>query len=261
MEWGLFSNPPRFEDFARRTDGFDSMRRPIATIPIFLLGLCLLIGCKKHPSRASLEEHAIAHVVKQIGMYESLHPTAALTNALQLFRQCTNGGWGYPSGVHRKLLASGASAGFTNSIYEKYVFIVPPIRDESLSGYALILLNAQPFEDPAHRLRRMVVLRTESAPADFRVRDLDEVRIQRIFQSAGREIPKLSLTPPVPILPAMVSSHGESLYVRGRSYFNGLAGHLGIGHSNGWLIILLLGAAVVIAGVAFGLIFIRKSRR
>jgi hypothetical protein len=234
---------------------------PLARYTTGLLLGCLIVvlGCSRKRNRESLEAHAIAHVVKQMGIHEAMFPDIALTNPIQLYQRSTAGGYGYPYDIHRKFLALKEPIGFSNSIYEKYVFAVPPIRDERLNGDALVLVSADPFADKARRLRRMVVLRNGPNAGDYRMDEFEEERVQQLFRASGREIPRHSTTPPIKLPP--IEPDDRPLGARIQSFFNRMAGNIGIGHSSGWVVMAALGITIVAVTSGVWLLFVLFRRR
>jgi len=166
----------------------------------------------------------------------------------------------YPHSWDQRLRAFGKDAGFTNSIFEKYIFPLHGLTNRVAEG-EILLLNAQPFPGP-ERLGRIVISRIGTGLNDYRRVWLPERRIQQIFAEAGMEIPKAIPMPPPPPAP-IEEEYRVPVSSRIWSVFHALSDALGLG-PNGPLILRLITCAVSLVLVIVTVVFIwfsRDSRR
>jgi len=182
-------------------------------------------------------------------LYEIDHPGDRVTNLAQLF---TERGGGYPHSWDRRLRAFGNHAGFTNSIFVKYIFPLHGLTNRVAEGEVL-LLNAQPFPDPDGP-GRMVISRVGTGLNDYRRVWLPERRIQQIFAEAGMEIPKALPLPPPPPAP-LEEEYRVPISSRIWSLFHALSDALGLG-PNGARILRLITCGALLVLIIFTVLFI-----
>ena len=152
---------------------------------LFLSALLVCLPACSPREEQYIAEGQTAHkVVSLLQMFQIENPGTRPTNLIQLFGG-ENGR--YPHAWHQRFQAYGKDAGFTNSIFEKYLFLPNGITNRLIQGEALVM-NAQPFSNAQGR-GRIVISRVGLDVNDYRRTWIEENRIQGIFAQLGVEIP------------------------------------------------------------------------
>jgi hypothetical protein len=126
-----------------------------------------------------------------LDLYSHEHPESRVTNLQQIFSAAEQG---YPHHFHRRFLAFGENAGFTNSFYEKYTFLPPGVTSRWTEG-DILLMNARPYPGPYGGMARGVISKADKV---YHQKQLEEERIQQLFREAGILEPKPDSMPPPP---------------------------------------------------------------
>jgi hypothetical protein len=158
------------------------------------MAACSGLSCREKVAQISIEQRMALGLVYLLGPYETQHPGLELTNVSQLY---ANAGAGYPYPEGKLLRQFGTYAGFTNSIYEKYVFTSANARPKTAQG-ELILLNALPFPNGDGTLGRMAISKAAPGAGGYRIMWYSEHQVERIFREAGITIPKSRPMPSPP---------------------------------------------------------------
>lgn len=227
---------------------------------LFVFTICITAcGRRQIIESNELEQEAIGSMVLPLALHEAQFPNARVTNVAQVFAMLdlSRSHRSHPYVFQERFRRFDGHAGFTNSIYEKYVVVPPGITNGRVGG-ELILMNAVPFRDFNHGLSRMVIVR--AGKQDYRPEKVTEPDIQEIFRRSAIDIPK-----PIP-MPALTAPPGYGklnypLTTRVRMFFENVAYYYGPGRSF-WLPMMLvcLGLPLIIAVVIF-VWFSRRSRR
>ena len=227
----------------------------------FALGvsLCMvLVGCIKKKPQSYWEKNAADFVRQCLNLYAIENPGVAKTNVAQII---TNAYHGYPSDLHREFLSYGKHAGFTNSFFEKYVFIPESVTNfiPGVGGKA-VLMNSQPFPHDATNINRIVI---HENPGDsgmyYSYKTVSEGKVQRLFEEAGVPIPEPPRFPTPPPIPPPPSVPFQKLK---RAYFRDLALQLGMSSYHGPVLQNIVeGAGVLSLAVVCFVIFRRIHRR
>ena len=226
-----------------------------------LLAILCAAGCAKRDRRrqSELESFAAGTLQRFLSLRESSSGIQPITNVAQVFAgmDLTRVHRGHPYVLQEKFREFGASAGFTNSIYEKYVVLAPGLTNHAIKG-EMILMSARPFPDLDGRLIRIVIWR--AGAEDYRSTEIAEGRIQEIFQEMNRPIPApVPMPPPDP--PPDLALYTSPISQRIELYFRDIAGDIGIGRSSWWILLLLMGLAVVTVGSTLILLMINRRRK
>jgi hypothetical protein len=193
--------------------------------PIITAGFCawaLSSGYGRHLDQYEAEAKAIFGIMRMLAHYDLEHPNARPTNLSQLFLVSEQD---YPYEWGRQFRTYGNNAGFTNSIYEKYVFFPPGITNRRVTG-EIVLMNAHPYPANNGELQRTIV--SKSAEGYHR-EPIGEDLIQTLFKEAGVVVPKPPLAPRPPLAPPQIELK-EPLFSRIRGRFleflqlNGISG-------------------------------------
>jgi hypothetical protein len=140
-----------------------------------LLALALICGCRQREEQDEAEGQSILGVMRLPQSHEWEDPGVQVTNLAQLFRV----GATYPHDWHRRLLKFGKHAGFTNSVFEKYIFLPPGITNRFVIG-EIVLMNAKPYPG-SDGLERSVV---SKAAGVYHWGTYREQYIQQLFRRA-----------------------------------------------------------------------------
>ena len=172
-----------------------SIRRRSA---ILILGLVAFWGCDLRDKQHIAEAQTVLAIMRHLRDYDMANPSVAVTNLSQLFPA---GDQVYPHHWHRRFLAFGKTAGFTNSVFEKYVFFQSGITSRWIEG-EVVFMNAKPYPGP-DGLERSVVSRTASV---FHWKTVSEDRVQRLLNESGVRNPIPITAPPPPPEPPPVDA-------------------------------------------------------
>lgn len=218
-----------------------------------LLSCIFVSGCRVKPDQALEEYNGASFITRVVAFYERQNPNVRLTNLHQAFDAT---GTPYPARYHHYFRAFGKHSGFRNSIFEKYVFVFPPITNRAVMG-EIVLLNAQPFPDQKGKNGRIICSKTPLVDDGWMVKWYSEEEVKEFFRAAGQSIPKpVPMPPPTDLAP----SSRPPLPVRVEEYFGDITENLGMGTNAGkylmWITFTL--AAVVLT--VLGLIGWRKWR-
>jgi hypothetical protein len=193
--------------------------------PICVVVACCVSGCgiRERQERIAAESEAGARLVKLFWLYEDQFPTQPRTNLAGLFDTV---GTGYPSDLHERFRRFGRNAGFSNSFYEKYVF-VPPGISNAVTGGEMILMSAASFPEEDGREVRVVIFRNGFGYDGWGQKWLPEEVVREIFATAKVEFPK-----PVPLpRQAVEARYSQNLWQRIQTESGDWARFLGLGRS------------------------------
>lgn len=217
-------------------------------------------GCGPSQSQIDFEHRVVKGLVLQSTMLALDHPELALTNMVQLFNDSVKGNWLYPHNAESTLRQYGLSAGFTNSIYEKYVMPSQEVRHPTETGTRIFFLNGQPFQDEQGEAGRIIAWRAGPGYTNYWSDWYPEAQVRKFFTDAGiAELPRPVPMPPAPPAPPSVQhkdSYPPSVHVQ--MLFQRFARAIGLPRSQ-WLNLLACCAVLLLMGVV--LFFIWMSRR
>lgn len=213
----------------------------VASLLIALYGT----GCIKREQRQQfeLESFTAGTIQRSLSLHEGNSSGEPITNVAQIFAMMdlTSAHRGHPYVLQQRFREFGPTAGFTNSIYEKYVILPRGITNRAIKG-EMTLMSAQPFQDLDGRAIRMIIWK--AGEQDYRSTELREERVQEMFRDINRTIPVPERMPSPPIPPGFARS-APSLLESVELYFRDVAGNLGVGRGSWWILLLLLGIGVV----------------
>jgi len=136
-------------------------RREVSALVAAVSMIAVAAGCNPAPPpQAAREAQAAAAVRAAIIFYENDFPGRQLTNLAQVFEHTSASA--YPHYLDRWFRPYGNKAGFTNSFYEKYVFVPRGIIDARVPG-EILLVSSQPFPDRQGHMNRVIVFRDPSS--------------------------------------------------------------------------------------------------
>lgn len=225
---------------------------PLWKTLLWTLLISCLPGCSPAEKQHTVEAQTIFGVIRLLPIYEHSYPAVPITNLAQMITGLERD---YPYGWHQGLMRFGKYAGFTNSIYEKYIFFPPGVTNPKFEG-ELLLMNARPYPSANGKMGRTVV---SKAAGIYHRNVLREERIQQVFKEAGIVEPKAVTMPPPPV---PLKEEPIPISIKVSRFFMKAADFLGI--SQHWL--LLRNATVVASLVMFTwlggyLLFSRVRRR
>jgi hypothetical protein len=117
-----------------------------------LVSLIVCAGSQNH-AQFEAEGQFARDIVRLLTLYEYEHPGQVVTNLSQLFERS---GRAYPSDRHQQFMQFGKHSGFTNSIYEKYLFVSGAATNQITRGL-VVMMNAVPYPGPDGRPQRNVI--------------------------------------------------------------------------------------------------------
>lgn len=153
-----------------------------------------LSACSSEEQQHTIEAQTIFGVLRLLPLYEHSYPGVQITNLAQVIAGLQRD---YPYGWHERLKRFGKYAGFTNSIFEKYVFFPPGITNAKFEG-ELLLMNAVPYPNAYGEMERTIISKTKDV---HHRRTLPEDRIQHLFKETGIAEPKPTPMPSPPAIP------------------------------------------------------------
>jgi hypothetical protein len=230
-----------------------------APVLAFVIAFCLS-GCGRREAIElnELEEQVVGSMILPLTLYEAQFPNSRITNVAQIFAMLdlSRSHRSHPYVFQERFRRFGERAGFTNSIYEKYVVVSAGITNHGFGG-ELLLMNAVPFRDVDRNLSRMVILRFASQ--DYRPQKITETDVQDIFQRNQLPIPIPAAMPAVGAPPGFVkSSYPPSTRIR--MFFENLAYYYGPGRFFWLPMMLICVGAVLFAVILLVVWFARRSR-
>ena len=155
-----------------------------------VLACGLFSGCEKQEKQNTAEAQTVLGTMRILKDYDLAHPGVRVTNLSQLFPV---GDQIYPHHWHRRFAAFGKSAGFTNSIYEKYVFFRPGVTSRWMEG-DVVFMNTSPYPGPDGLKRSMV----SKGAGVYHWKTLSEDQVQRLLKESGITEPRPAVFPPPP---------------------------------------------------------------
>ena len=187
------------------------MRNALLIWPVAAVVIYCGSGCRERPAQVAVKQQTLQRLTGLLRFYDIDFPGVRPTNFSQVFLDLQRP---YPHGIDSQFRAFGAHAGFTNSFYEKYIFLPPGLSHRMIEG-EILLLNAQPFPDRDGKLGRMVLSKLGAGHASYRINWILEPRIQQIFQEAGIKVPKPPLMLPPPPEPPPVDDAFRNAAAKG----------------------------------------------
>ena len=228
---------------------FHNRARLWLVLSLGILGL----GCRERPSQLTEEYNVAGYFVSRMGSYENRFPGAPITNLQEVVERTSTQ---YPARWHHELRAFGKDAGFTNSIFEKYVFTQTPFSNHVVGG-DIVLLSAEPFPDRDGEYGRMIFSKWRAGWDGWMFKWYPEEQVQEFFREAGQRIPKAVPMPPLSDLPP---PYKPPLRSRVTTYFEDITRALGLGTALGRYLMWLTFGLVVVVGILVCWFGLRKDR-
>ncbi len=197
------------------------MHALVAKASLLFFLSCWLLGCAPDEKQHVVESQVIFGILRLLPIFEHSHPGVQMTNLAQVVAGLDRD---YPYGWHEQLLRFGKRAGFSNSIYEKYVFFPPGLTNRLFEG-ELVMMNAEPYPDAAGEMGRTLI--SKEGGVFFR-QSIREARVQQLFKDGNVLEPKPMPMPPPPAppdRPPMPVSAKVSRFFMRVADFVGLSGH------------------------------------
>ena len=219
-----------------------------------IVGICA--GCREHLDQEYWEQKFASDMIQRLQLYETLNPRTPVTNMAMLFSG--SNAPPYPWWWHDSLARFGKTAGFSNSLIEKYVIAPPGMTSRWIKGH-LRLIAVHPFPSSDRKPKRSVIIYTaEHYGPHYEYRMVPESRIQETLAEQNVSIPppdtlpvgcRLGPRPAESQLPLHLQIHG--LFERLISFFGGDA-------NKAWIL-----RDAVFCILAFGLLVfsVRLARR
>jgi hypothetical protein len=227
---------------------------------LWLVLICSLtplsVGCIKEKPQSYWEHNAARTIIHYMNIYDGLNPGVAKTNVAQIMTNIDNRP--YPIELHRELLRFGKHAGFTNSFYEKYVFVPSGMTNLVKHGQPL-LINSQPFPNRDGQMQRYVIYEIvwHGQPA-YSYIPLPEDFVQKAFKQAGVTIPEPPRFPPAPpIPPPPPIPFNQKVH----KYFRNLAVQIGMSSYHGRVLERIVAGLGVVSLVIVCSLVLRYARR
>jgi hypothetical protein len=195
----------------------------------FTLGIW---GCRERPDQIEVEQVLGNRIVSLFKELESTTPGTIATNLADLHASL---GRPYPHAWHDQLNQFGNMAGFSNSIYEKYVFFPRGLSVGQVEG-ELLLMSARPFPNRKKALGRIVITKPGRSDLRYLVSWVEEQRLQQLLSNAGINTPKPVLKSRPPPAPAPAEEFRPSQWSKTAKYFYAVAGLSGLGVERGGLL-------------------------
>jgi len=218
----------------------------------WVLAVVFLYGCKPSEKQYEAEGQAMKGILNLINMYTYRFPGVPVTNLAQLFAA---EGQGYPHTWHRRFIAFGKHAGFTNSFYEKYIFFPAGITNRWIEG-EVTFMNARPYPGPDGQLQRTVISRISTGY--FR-QVLGEKAVQQLFRDNGIVEPKPVTMPPPP--PAPPTARGDPITFKVSNRIIMFAQSLGMTGSGALVVRNVIFYSPLVLTPLLGFWLWRRSRR
>lgn len=227
-------------------------------LPVLLSVLVTGCGRSELVALNELEQEAAGSLVLPLALYEAQFPDGRITNVAQVFGvlDLSRSHRSHPFVFQERFRRFDSQAGFTNSIFEKYVVIPAGITNEQTGG-ELVLMSATPFPDFEKVLTRMVIVR--AGKQDYRASKIADSQVQEIFRRSGIAIPK-PIRMSAAEAPLGYEKPNYRLATRFRMFFENVAYAYGPGRFF-WLPTMLICIGVPILGATFFVIwFARRGR-
>lgn len=203
-----------------------------AVFIILSLVTAFTTSCRRGSDRYAVEARTAHDIITLLKAFELRQPEQRPTNLLQIFTELKRD---YPHDWHKRFRGFGAP-GFTNSIFEKYVFLPAGITNTQLHG-EILLLNAGPFSD-GRAFGRIVI--AKSGPVEYRRIWMVESQVQSVLKQLPVPLPSNQTFPVASVYKA--HSH-QSLFGRLSSGFFDFAAANGISPNTAaplWRVLLSL---------------------
>jgi hypothetical protein len=226
---------------------------------LLLTAVFCLAGCGRweREERAVLERAAAGRLHKSLWLHEAQFPDHPRTNLTTVFQEL---GVEYPSDLHEKFRRYGREAGFTNSIFERYLFTPGGISNEVLKG-EIILMGAKPYVNEGERLVRIALVRNGPGYEGWSFNEFNEDQVQQSFKDAGVEMPP----PRPPVASAPIAREGfqprVSFAAKVRRFFQNVAYYYGPGRFFWFPMMLICIGSVLFVVILLIIWFTRRSRR
>lgn len=224
-------------------------------VVVFCITTWLGTGCSRESPQFEAEGQTINEIFRLLPIYVAEHPDIRIVSAEQLLTNHTGIVGDYPHQWHRRFQRYGRHAGFTNSVYEKYVFFAPGIRNSKIEG-ELFLMNAAPYPGSTGEMQRKVVSKTSDS---FHCQTFSEQTVQLMLKESGIAEPKpirMPTPPPAPpeAAPMPFSTKVSRFFMRVADYA-GISGH--------WLLLrnITIGAGMVALALLGAYLWFSRTRR
>jgi hypothetical protein len=156
---------------------------------LILAGLVIVLcACERRDNQFEAEARFAFGVMRSLDEFARTNPGVSVTSLVQLVPTPEN----YPHNWHDRFKRFGGHAGFTTSIYEKYVFFPAGLTNRWLDG-ELVAINAQAFPAPRGGMQRTMILRGDER---HRYRPVPEAVVQRVLRELGVSEPTAPPRPP-----------------------------------------------------------------
>ena len=159
--------------------------------------ILLFAGCSRRERQFEAEGQIINEIFRLLPIYETENPGVRITNLAQVFTNHTREAASYPHQWHWRLAAFKEFAGFTNSVYERYIFFPAGITNQRITG-ELLFMHATPYPGSNGEMQRKMVAQDADG---FHSRTLAEKNVQAMFHELGITQPKSIPMPPPPPAP------------------------------------------------------------
>jgi hypothetical protein len=228
----------------------------IRQFALTLLLVGSLSGCIKPKLQVYWEQKAASHTIRRLHLYDSVNPGVLKTNVGQVFTNVDDRP--YPIEFHREFQRYGRFAGFTNSFYEKYVF-VPEVMTNLVKQGRPVLMNSQPFPDSENGMQRLVIYQyTWQGEPTYAYTPLPEEFIQNAFKQVGVRIPEAPRFPPAPPIPPPPPVPFDQ---KVHEYFRNLAVQIGMSSYHGRVLERIAAGLGVVSLVIVCSLAFRWARR
>jgi hypothetical protein len=202
-----------------------------------------------------LERQAAKRLHKTLWLHEAQFPENPRTNLATVFQEL---GAQYPGDLHERFRKYGRDAHFTNSIFERYVFVSEAVSNDVLKGQ-IVIVGEQPYVNESGKRVRIAITRSGPSYEGWSFDEFEEEQLQKFFRAAKAEMPKPRLVTSAPI-PHKGFETPTPLGWRVRNFFESLAYYYGPGRFF-WLPMMLICVGAVLLVVAVLVIwFTRRSR-
>jgi hypothetical protein len=226
------------------------------TLTGLILAAVALLGCIKEKPQSYWESQAATTLIHYMNIYDGLNPQVPKTNVAQIITNIDDRP--YPVELHREFLRYGRYAGFTNSLFEKYVFVPEAVTNLVKQGRP-ILMNSEPFPDTDKRLQRYIIYEVPSQTEPTYSRALvSETVVQIAFKAVGMAIPEPPRFPPAPPIPPPPAAQFDR---KVHDYFRSLAVQLGMSSYHGRVLERIaagIGALSLVIMFSLGLRYARR---
>lgn len=230
----------------------------------FTVCICVLVavagtGCVKGKQREQYElENFLAGVLQQyLALTEGPTNGVSITNLAQVFAvsDLSTAHRSHPYVLQERFREFGATAGFTNSIFEKYSVVTTGFMNRAIKK-DLILVSTQPFTDLRGVEVRMAIWR--AGERDYRSTVVEESSIDEMLQNNRLKLSAYQRMPPANPPPYFVPKprlSWQAMEIRLRE----IARDIGIGSA--WWFIPLVAIGICLSVALTALFFVLRATK